>query len=130
MAKIERKKAEEKLISRDEASQEWAAVVAAVMSSLEIFADRLPPVLIGRNRVEMFEIIRDEVWELRNQLYQEGRYTAAALNYGAWKEPAECQEKPTEKAVKKLAKTGAKRKPAKRRKSPGKRRAQSAVVKR
>ena len=64
LAEIERKRVEEKLISRDEASQEWAGIVSAVMSSLEIFADRLPPVLIGRNRVEMFEIIRDEIWEL------------------------------------------------------------------
>lgn len=63
------------LISKDEVYTEWSAIVAAVMSSIEIFADRLPPLLYGRPREQMFEIIRDEVWMVRDMLYREGKYT-------------------------------------------------------
>ena len=75
MAKIEREKAEGQLISRDEAGAEWRNIVAVLCHGLELFADRLPPVLHGRNRYEMFEIIRDEVWRLRFGLFKNGRYT-------------------------------------------------------
>ena len=57
LAKIEREKAEGQLISRDEAGQEWGNIVSVLCHGLELFADRLPPILHGRNRYEIFEIL-------------------------------------------------------------------------
>ena len=90
MARIDREKAEGLLISRDEAGQEWGNIVSVLCHGLELFADRLPPVLHGRYRYQMFEIIRDEVWQLRNSLYKEGRYTPP-VDREPW--PEDCGKK-------------------------------------
>lgn len=65
------------LIERKDVYAEWAGRVALVTSALENFADRLPPLLEGKTRGEMFEVIKGEVWELRNGFCREGRYCPA-----------------------------------------------------
>lgn len=74
IARIEREKLEETLFSKVEISKAWSERVQLVCSGLELFADRLPPLLDGKRRIDMFEIIRQEVWELRNAYCRDGRY--------------------------------------------------------
>jgi phage terminase Nu1 subunit (DNA packaging protein) len=54
---------------------EWAGRVAVVTSGLTAFADRLPPLLEGKGRVQMQEVIKKEVWELRDAYARKGKYT-------------------------------------------------------
>lgn len=63
------------LFDQDTVVTEWAARVAVVTSGLTAFADRLPPLLEGKGRIEMQEIIKKEVWELRDSYYRKGKYT-------------------------------------------------------
>ena len=62
------------LMSWDDIQTEWAKRVSVVTSGLESFADRLPPLLEGKSREVMREILREETWELRNAYTTEGRY--------------------------------------------------------
>ena len=62
------------LISWEDIQTEWAKRVSVVTSGLEGLADRLPPLLEGKSREVMREILRAEVWELRNAYTTEGRY--------------------------------------------------------
>lgn len=62
------------LMSKNDIATEWAKRVSLVCSGLEAFADRLPPLLEGKSREEMREILRNEIWELRNAYCTEGRY--------------------------------------------------------
>ena len=63
------------LFDQDTVVTEWAARVAVVTSGLNAFADRLPPLLEGKGRIEMQTIIRKETWELRDAYYRDGKYT-------------------------------------------------------
>ncbi len=83
LAKIERKKVEGSLISWDDIQTEWAKRVSVVTSGLETFADRLPPLLEGKKRELMREIIRDEVWQLRNDYATKGRYCPEQADQGS-----------------------------------------------
>jgi len=65
---------EKRLFSRKEAAEAWAARVRIVCSGLETFADRLPPILEGKSRDEIKEIIRDEVRRLREAYVADGKY--------------------------------------------------------
>ena len=62
------------LISRDDVDRETAARIAAVTSGLEAFAERLPGLLVGKKRKEITEIIRGEVWALRDAFSKRGEY--------------------------------------------------------
>lgn len=64
----------ENLMSKEVIATEWAKRVSLVTSGLEAFADRLPPLLEGKTREQMREILRDEVWELRNAYATVGKY--------------------------------------------------------
>lgn len=68
------KQLKKNLISWEDIQTEWAKRVSVVTSGLEGFADRLPPLLEGKSREVMREILRAEVWELRNAYTTEGRY--------------------------------------------------------
>jgi len=68
----ERKK---ELISREEVARAWAERIAVVVSGLNIFCDRLPPLLEGKDRAEMREIIKEEVMELRRAYVRAGEHT-------------------------------------------------------
>lgn len=52
----------------------WSSRVAAVTSGLEAFAHRLPPILVGKSRVEMQRIIKKEVRVLRDAYARKGTY--------------------------------------------------------
>jgi hypothetical protein len=64
----------ENLVPRAEIASEWAARVVEITAGLTALTNRLPPLLEGKDRVEMREIIREEIWNLRDQYAREGRY--------------------------------------------------------
>lgn len=65
---------EGRLVSRKEVAEAWADRVRIVSSGLETLADRLPPILEGRAREEMRELIRDEIRRLREAYAADGKY--------------------------------------------------------
>lgn len=64
-----------KLIDKAEVVKQWTARVVEVTAGLEAFAKRLPPRLVGKKQAEMTRIIKDEVWNLRDQYARKGKYT-------------------------------------------------------
>lgn len=65
---------EGRLVSRKEVAEAWADRVRIVASGLETLADRLPPILEGRAREEMRELIREEIRRLREAYAAVGKY--------------------------------------------------------
>lgn len=90
--RLKNEQLEGSLFDRDTIVTEWAGRVAIVTSGLNAFADRLPPLLEGKGRVEMQEVIKKEVWELRDAYYRKGKYTP------------EVKEKTKSKTIKKKGK--------------------------
>ena len=66
--------AERSVFSREEVVSKWRKKNVAVCTGLELFADRLPPLLEGHNQLEMREIIDKEVGYLRNSYGTIGEY--------------------------------------------------------
>lgn len=62
------------LISREEVAKGWADRVGVVVSGLNALIDRLPPILEGKNKAEMRELIKAEVYELRRAYCEAGEY--------------------------------------------------------
>lgn len=65
-AKIERKKLEGELMTKQEVFEGWAWRVKEVTAALSALPERLPPMLEGKERSGMREIIAEEVWKLRD----------------------------------------------------------------
>jgi hypothetical protein len=65
----------ENLVPRGEIAKEWAARVGELTAGLTGLIDRLPPLLQGKDRAEMREIILEEIWNLRDQYARDGRYS-------------------------------------------------------
>ena len=78
MAELDLKERGGELISLEDVTTAWAERVVEVAAGLEHFADRLPPLLEGKDRAEMRQIIGDEVWRLRSVYARNGRYCDAA----------------------------------------------------
>lgn len=74
IARIERQKLEETLISEEKVAEEWISRVKLVTDGLELFSNRLAPLVIGKTRERITEIIKDEIWKLRNAYAKEGKY--------------------------------------------------------
>lgn len=74
LAKLEREKAEGELIPRSEVATLWAVRVGEVTSGLQGLVDRLPPLLVGKDRVQIREIVHEEIWRLRDQYARGGRH--------------------------------------------------------
>ena len=74
MAELDLKIKEESLIDKDTVSREWALRVSEVAAGLEFLADRLPPLLVGKEREDIRAIIDDEVWRLRDVYSRNGKY--------------------------------------------------------
>lgn len=74
LTKMEREQAEGALIPRDEVATLWAARVCEITSGLQGLADRLPPLLVGKDRGAMREIIHEEIWRLRDQYARSGKH--------------------------------------------------------
>jgi len=62
------------LFTKDEIMQGWCSRVSAVTAGLEAFADRMPPLLVGKKRNEMRDIFIDEIWRLRDIYSRPGKY--------------------------------------------------------
>ena len=90
------------LFDQDTVVTEWAARVAVVTSGLNAFADRLPPLLEGKGRIEMQEIIKKEVWELRDSYYRKGKYTPEVKEK---KKPAKKKKRVKPKTIKRKGKS-------------------------
>ena len=65
----------ENLVPRGEIAKEWAARVGELTAGLTSLIDRLPPLLQGKDRAEIREIIFEEIWNLRDQYARDGRYS-------------------------------------------------------
>ncbi len=65
----------DKLISWAQVQKSWAARVGLVVSGLQAWSARLPPLLVGKDRSEIKNVIRDEVRELRMAYCSKGKYT-------------------------------------------------------
>lgn len=74
MAKIERKKLEGSVIEIDDVHRSWGLRVAEVSAGLETLADRLPPLLLEKDRAEMRTILSDAVWHLRDNYSRGGSH--------------------------------------------------------
>lgn len=64
----------ESLIPIDDVHRQWALRVAEVAAGLEVLADRMPPLLVGKSREEMRTVIDGEVWRLRDVYSRNGKY--------------------------------------------------------
>jgi hypothetical protein len=80
LSEIERKKAEGLLIEKSEIAAAWAARVDVVTAGLEAFRNRLPPLLAGKSRLEIANILSEEVYQLRNSYATKGRYCPEIKN--------------------------------------------------
>jgi len=74
MAEMDLKIKEGELIPVDEVHRQWALRIAEVAGGLETFADRLPPLLVGKEREQMRQVIDGEVWRLRDVYSRNGKY--------------------------------------------------------
>ena len=72
--KLRNQKTREELVPWSQVETEWAGRVSLVTSGLEAFGDRLPPILLGKDRKQMRDIIKAEVKYLRNSYARNGRY--------------------------------------------------------
>ena len=80
LSRIERRLREGEVIAWTDVEKEWCGRVRVVTEGLEFFADRLPPLLVGKGRDEIRAILKSEVHELRDQYARNGRYTPEAIN--------------------------------------------------
>ncbi len=66
MVRLERKEMEGGLISKKQSEEKWAQRMAAMFSGLDLFENRLPPVLVGKTERKIAEILGKAVWEMRS----------------------------------------------------------------
>ena len=62
------------VVAKEEIYPVWAARVAVVTDGLNALIDRLPPLLEGKSRAEIQDILRDEIWSIRDSYAREGEY--------------------------------------------------------
>ncbi|NPU86368.1 MAG: hypothetical protein HPY65_17960 [Syntrophaceae bacterium] len=63
------------LISRDEVQMEWSARNIELKTALLAWANKLPPLLHGRDKREIGTVLRDEVYYLLSRFSRTGRWT-------------------------------------------------------
>jgi len=66
------------LFTGGEIAQGWGFRVSEVTAALQSLVDRLPPLLVDKERTEIRQIIEDEVYEIRMRFSRDGRFTPAA----------------------------------------------------
>ena len=71
---IEVAQKKELLISKEEVSKGWAWRLSEIVSGLDQYRDRLPPVLEGKSKAEMRQVIEKENWHLRDNYCREGKF--------------------------------------------------------
>jgi hypothetical protein len=72
--KVKTLKLKEQLIPRDDIAQMYQARMGEVISGLQAFSYRLPPLLDGMTQTEMQSVIDEEVWKLRDNYCREGKF--------------------------------------------------------
>jgi len=65
----------EQLFSMEEIREGWQWRVTEVSAALQSLVDRLPPLLEGHGRLEMAEIIGNEIHHIRERFYRDGQFT-------------------------------------------------------
>ncbi len=81
--RIARAEKEETLVSQlkaqlydiDEIREGWQWRVTEVSAALQSLVDRLPQLLEGKGRLEMAEIISNEIYHIRERFYRDGQFT-------------------------------------------------------
>jgi len=76
--KIKNEQLNGSLIAWVDIETEWAGRVSIVTSGLEAFADSLPPILEGKPRKQMRDIVRKRVRLLRDSYARKGKYCPQA----------------------------------------------------
>jgi hypothetical protein len=84
LSKIDRLKAEGSLIDIDRVHEGWALRAYGLCGALEQLADRLPPMLHGKSREEMFTIIGNEIRIMRENLVRAGKFVASFAELKTW----------------------------------------------
>ncbi len=74
LTRMEREQAEGELLCRNEVATLWASRVCEITSGLQGLIDRLPPLLLGKDRAAMREIIHEEIWRLRDRYARSGKH--------------------------------------------------------
>ncbi len=74
IAKIERKKLEEKLIPKGDVLDAWAWRLKEVAKGLQALAMRLPPLLVGKSQSEMRSVVDNEQWRMRDNFSRTGKF--------------------------------------------------------
>jgi hypothetical protein len=72
------------LISIDRVHEGWALRAYGLCNALEQLADRMPPLLEGKSRNEMFGIIKGEIHEFRSNLVRAGGFAASLSELKKW----------------------------------------------
>lgn len=62
------------LLPRSDVAEGWAWRLHEVFNGLNAYRDRLPPILEGKNKIEMRKIIDNENWNLKDNFYREGKF--------------------------------------------------------
>ena len=75
LAKIERKRTEKELISKEDVATEWAKRLSNLALSLDNLVNRLPPMLEGKSRREIASMLKGEIWAFRAAYARKGYYT-------------------------------------------------------
>jgi len=72
--RLKNQQLEGNLISREDVTKEWAWRISEVTNGLCSLANMLPPLLEGKNQIEIREIIQEEVWKLRDNFARTGQF--------------------------------------------------------
>ena len=64
-----------RLISLKDLEKAWGSRVAELTSGLETLVARLPPQLVGKTRIQIQKILKEEIYQLRASYAKTGKYT-------------------------------------------------------
>lgn len=73
-ARLKAQQTSTELVKREEIATAWASRVAEVKAGLMSLVDRLPPLVTGKDRPEVRDIIYQEIWTLCERYARNGKY--------------------------------------------------------
>jgi phage terminase Nu1 subunit (DNA packaging protein) len=74
LAKIDRRRSEGELLSKEDVTAAWAKRAFNMRSSLLTLVDRLPPLIEGKDRKQISKILKDEIYYFLEIYSQDGKY--------------------------------------------------------
>lgn len=80
--KIGVEQAKEELVAREDIAKSWAGRISEVSAALVGFIDRLPPLLVGKSRNEIRQVLDDEFHNLRERYSRDGRHCTSPVVSG------------------------------------------------